>query len=309
MMRRALLILHLLIVVSILIFSQAASASELRVLTSIKPVHSLVAAVMAGVGKPDLLIKGANSPHNFSLKPSDARTISQADIIFWIGKDIEVSLTRPLKTLAPTAAVVELAQTPELDLLASRTNGTTQKDPTQTRGNRGIDPHFWLNPDNAKVMVDEIVRKLSLSDNKNASRYRANGAALIARLKALDAELIEKLKPVRTVPFIVFHDAFQYFEKHFALNALGSITLNPDRAPGARKIIRIRGKIIAENVTCVFAEPQFKPAIVKTVIRNTSARMATLDPLGIDIPAGPDAYFLLLRSIADALVSCLGKQG
>ncbi len=309
MMFRALLILPSYIVVSILLSIQITEASELRVLTSIKPVHSLVAAVMAGVGKPELLIKGANSPHNFSMKPSDARALSQADIIFWIGKDIEVSLTRPLKTLAATAAVVELSKTPGLELLASRSGGITEQGQAKNPSPGKIDPHFWLNPDNAKVMVEEIARILSLSDTKNASRFAANGAALIARLNALNQELETKLKPVKTVPFIVFHDAFQYFEKRFSLNALGTITLNPDRAPGARKIIQIREKIISANVSCVFSEPQFKPAIVKTVIQNTSAKMASLDPLGIDIPAGPDAYFLLLRSITNSLVSCLGKEG
>jgi len=293
--------------------SQLAMSAELRVIATIKPIHSLVASVMAGVGRPDLLIKGGHSPHTYSLRPSDARNLSRADVIFWLGPDMEVFLTRPLKTLASSAMVVELSKTPGLMLLSLRQEGTeadTGKTPSNvtSTGRKGIDPHFWLDPDNAIVMVDEIVKRLSRADASHSDQYAANGAALKVRLKSLVSELETTLLPVKTAPFIVFHDAFEYFVRRFKLDAIGAITINPERAPGAKKIRAIRNKIISAKNICVFAEPQFKPAIVKTIIRNTPARFAILDPLGADIPAGPGAYATLLRTLAHALVSCLEKQ-
>ncbi len=300
----------LLIMSVVLILSNRIALShELRVVTSIKPVHSLVASVMAGVGKPYLLVKGASSPHNFALRPTDARSLSQAEVVFWVGKEIEIFLPRPLKTLAASALVVELSQTPGLQLLPARQEGVGQsRRKTSPLIPAAIDPHFWLDPDNAKLMVDEIVRKLSGADKSHAARFGANGAALKLKLDALTAELSVKLEPVNSVPYIVFHDGYQYFEKRFRLNAIAAITLSPERAPGARKINQIRAKIISKKAVCVFTEPQFQPAIVKTIIYNTTARQAVLDPLGADIPDGPAAYATLLRALANSLVSCLNDE-
>ncbi len=283
-----------------------ASAAELRVVASIKPIHSLVASVMAGVGVPELLLKGANSPHNFNLRPSDARTLSEANVVFWVGPNMEIFLTRPLKTLATSGLIVELSKTPGLKLLPS---GFDEGGENSQNANglkpKNIDPHFWLDPDNAKLLVGEIVKKLGMADPGNAKLYTTNGAALITRLNRLTTELEATLAGVKTVPFIVFHDAFQYFEKRFDLNAIGAIILNPERTPGARKIRQIRKKIAAGNIRCIFTEPQFNPAIVKSVTNNTPTRVSVLDPLGADIPAGPAAYATLLRVLASALASCL----
>jgi zinc transport system substrate-binding protein len=303
------LILPLMVSVLLIASGRIASPAELRVVTSIKPVHSLVASVMAGVGEPYLLVKGASSPHNFSLRPTDARKLSKADVVFWISKEIEIFLPKPLKTLATSALVVELSKTPGLKLLAARQEGDGQsRSKTPSSVNGAIDPHFWLDPDNAKLMVDEIVRKLSWADKSHAARFAANGAALKLELDALTAELSVKLAPIKSMPYIVFHDGYQYFEKRFRLKAIAAITPSPERAPGARKINKIRAKIMSEKVVCVFTEPQFQPAIVKTIIDNTKARLATLDPLGADIPDGPAAYTTLLRSLAASLVSCLNGE-
>jgi len=284
------------------------SAAELRVVASIKPVHSLVASVMTGVGVPELLLKGASSPHSFSLRPSDARTLTKADIVFWVGPNMEVFLTRPLKTLATSAQVVELSKTPGLKLLSSGPDeGGQIPEETDLDVRKNIEPHFWLNPENAKLLVGEIITKLSVADARNAKLYAANGAALITKLDHLTTELDATLAAVKTVPFVVFHDAFQYFVKRFDLNAIGAIVLNPERSPGAGKINRIRKKITTGNIRCIFTEPQFNPAIVKTVTGNTAARISVLDPLGADIAAGPAAYTTLLRTLASALVSCLKR--
>jgi len=240
--------------------------------------------------------------------PASCHRLRQAEVVFWIGKEIEIFLPKPLKTLAVSALVVEFSQTPGLKLLAARQEGGGQsRSETPSAVTGVIDPHFWLDPGNAKLMVDEIVRKLSGADKSHAARFGANGAALKLKLDALTAELSAKLAPVKSVPYIVFHDGYQYFEKRFGLNAIAAITPSPDRAPGARKINQIRAKISSEKVVCVFTEPQFQPAIVKTIISNTTARQAVLDPLGADIADGPAAYATLLRALANSLVSCLGK--
>jgi len=255
---------------------------------------------------PELLLKGASSPHNFNLRPSDARTLSKANVVFWVGPNMEIFLTRPLKTLATSALIVEFSKTPGLKLLSS---GLDEGGEISQNANglkpKNIDPHFWLNPDNAKTLVGEIVKNLGIADPDNAKLYTTNGAALITRLNRLTTELEATLAGVKTVPFIVFHDAFQYFEKRFDLNAIGAIILNPERTPGARKIRQIREKIAAGNIRCIFTEPQFNPAIVKSLTNNTPTQVSVLDPLGADIPAGPAAYATLLRALASALASCL----
>ncbi len=284
------------------------SAAELRVVVSIKPIHSLVTSVMTGVGKPELLLKGASSPHSFNLKPSDARTLSKADIVFWVGPDMEVFLTRPLETLAASAQSVELSKTPGLKLLPSKLDqGGEIDEETNHPPHENIDPHFWLNPDNAIVLVEEIVKQLGLADADNAGLFAANGAALIAALNRLITELEATLAAVKTAPFIVYHDAFQYFVRRFNLTTAGAITLNPERTPGARKINRIREKIATGKIRCIFTEPQFNPAIVNSVTGSTSTRTSVLDPLGADIPAGPAAYATLLRNLSRTLVSCLKR--
>ncbi len=284
------------------------TAAEFRVAVSIKPIHSLVASVMTGVGEPELLLKGASSPHSFNLKPSDARTLSKADIVFWIGPDMEVFLTRPLKTLAASAQIVELSKTPGLKLLPSELDqGGEIDEAANHHTHQNMDPHFWLNPDNAIVLVQEIVKQLSMADADNAELFAANGAALIATLNRLTTELDATLAAVKTAPFIVYHDAFQYFIKRFGLTTTGAITLNPERAPGARKISQIRDRIAAGGIRCIFTEPQFNPAIVKSITDNTNTQVSVLDPLGADIPAGPAAYVTLLRDLSRTLVSCLKR--
>jgi len=301
------IVLAILIVATGFSFQQVLAA-ELRVVASIKPIHSLVASVMAGVGVPELLLKGASSPHSFSLKPSDARALAKADVVFWVGPDMEIFLTRPLKTLATSARIVGLSKTPGLKLLPlGLDEGGETSEETNLHKHKNMDPHFWLNPDNAKLLVGEIVRKLGAADADNAEIYAANGAALIAMLNRLTTELDATLAGVKTAPFIVFHDAFQYFVKRFSLNSTGAIIVNPERTPGARKISRIRKKIAAGNIRCIFTEPQFNPAMVQSVTRNTSTRISVLDPLGADISAGPAAYATLLRTLASALVSCLKR--
>jgi len=295
------------------------------VVVSLKPVHSLVAGVMEGVGEPRLLVAGAASPHAYSLRPSDARALSEADLVFWVGPGMETFLVRSMASLAGGAEVVTLSRAAGVRLLENRASGAWEahdehehethgaqdeahdENPVEGHG-PGLDAynlHIWLDPDNAAAIVEAAVAALSRADPGHAADYRRNGEALRARLTALDRELASHLAPVRERPFVVFHDAYPYFERHFDLNAVGAITLSPDRAPGAQRLSEIRAKIEELGAACVFSEPQFTPSVVRTVVAGTSARQGALDPLGVDLAAGPEAYFALMRDLAGSLRKCL----
>jgi zinc transport system substrate-binding protein len=283
------------------------------VVASVKPIHSLVAGIMAGIGEPALLVKGNASPHDYALKPSDAAALEKADLVFWIGEGFELFLVKPLRSLSAESRVVELADTDGLVLLAPREGGIW--DPHQDehaedeRHEHGaFDGHLWLDPRNAMLMAARIARVLAERDPEHAETYRANGDALQARLDALDSELATRLGPVKDVPFIVFHDAYQYFERRYGLAGVGSITVGPDQPPGAGRLQDIQEKIATHGARCVFREPNLEPALVDTVIAGTPARSGVLDPEGASLNEGADLYFDLLRGIAESLKFCLAAN-
>jgi zinc transport system substrate-binding protein len=301
-----------------LIFSGAALAADpVKVVTSIKPVHSLVAGVMRGVAEPALLVKGAASPHSFNLRPSDARALNQADLVFWVGEDLETFLTKPIGSLADKAHPVALMEEANLTLLPTREGGAWERhDHGEHDGEHAHegghehehgthDAHVWLDVDNAAKMVATIAKELSEHDSANAARYKANATALTERLTALDAELKTTLAPVKDRPFVVFHDAYHYLEERYGLNAVGAITVSPDQRPSAQRLSQLRAKISSLDAACVFAEPQFEPTLVATVVEKTPAKRGTLDPLGASLDDGPELYFTLMRGMAASLVSCL----
>nr|WP_323015355.1 zinc ABC transporter substrate-binding protein [Devosia sp.] len=298
---------------SLLLLTGAATAAP-RVVASIKPVHALVSSVMAGVGEPALIVKGAASPHTYSLRPSDAAALESADIVFWTGHGLELFLANALDTLAPQAEVVELAETPGIELLPLREGGAFEphshgeEDHDHDHGHEHEegDMHFWLDPRNAALMVSEIAAVLAEADPENADAYAANAEAERSRLEALEAELRQTLAPLAGKPFLVFHDAYQYFEHRFGLDVAGTVTVSPDAMPGAARIDELRAKVRELGATCVFAEPNFEPAIIRTITEGTSARAGTLDPEGSALAEGPDLYPNLLRGLAAGLVECLG---
>ncbi|MFO7642205.1 MAG: zinc ABC transporter substrate-binding protein ZnuA [Candidatus Competibacteraceae bacterium] len=302
-------------------------AAETRVVASIKPVHSLVAGVMEGVGEPTLLTPGGASPHEYSLRPSDLRAINEAQAVFWIGPDLETFLIKPLANVADRVRAVALMEAPDLTVLPLREGGAwephahghgdherghdhghdhNQHDHGHDHVDR--DAHVWLDPINAIAMVRQIVATVGEVDPAHQADYARNGAALIERLDQLNQRLATKLKPIQDRPYIVFHDAYQYFERRYGLNAVGSVVLQPEQRPGAKRVAEIQGRIRDLQARCVFSEPQFQPALVETVIAGSDARRGVLDPLGAELTAGPDAYFQLLQNLADALGECLGDS-
>jgi zinc transport system substrate-binding protein len=292
------------------IASATAAIAAPRVAASIKPVHSLVAAVMAGIGTPVLILDGATSPHTASLRPSQAKSIESAELIFWIGADLELFLARPIETLGGGSTAIALIDAPGVTKLENRHGGafTDHHDGEADDHDHGTgyDPHIWLDPGNAIAMTHAIRDALSAADPENASRYDRNAAAIARRLTELSAALKERLAPLSTRKFVVFHDAFQYFEARFGLTSAGILTLNPEFAPGARRLHEIRDRIAETGAVCIFSEPQFEPRIVSVLAAESNARWAELDPLGSDLPPGPDFYFNLLEALAESFERCLG---
>ena len=296
--------------------------ADIKVVTSIKPVHSLVAEVMAGTGTPTLIVEGAGSPHTYSMKPSHAHRLQAADVIFWVGHDLEPFLEKPLETLASNATVIELLDAVGLAVLAVREGGAFEAHDDHAKDDQtkhahshdahahdAIDPHIWLDPENARVMVQAIVAALVAADPVNAARYRTNAEALSAWIEAFSVALAASLEPVKDRPFVVFHDGYQYFEKRFGLNAVGAITVTPDVMPGAERVAEIRDRMGNLGAVCVFAEPQFPPKLIATVAEGMEVRTGVLDPLGAGLEPGAELYFELMRGMATSMRDCLSPQG
>ncbi len=303
------------------LFLPLTAFADPQVVASIKPVHSLVAGVMQGVAEPRLLVPGGASPHEYNLRPSDARAINEADIVFWIGPDLESFLVKSLNNAKGKGRSVALLEAPGVMVLPLRAGGAWephQHDHNENSGHHedhahdqdherrtGRDAHIWLDPVNATAMVRQIVATLGEVDSAHRADYERNGAALVERLDQLNGQLTAELAPVKSQTYVVFHDAYQYFERRYGLNAVGSVVLDPEQRPGARRVTGIQARIRDLGVRCVFGEPQFQPALVETVIAGSNARRGVLDPLGAELPAGPEAYFQLLRGLAAALRTCL----
>ncbi len=330
--------------------AQSAFAGAPDVVVSIKPIHSLVASIMKGVGEPKLIVEGAASPHTFTMKPSNARTLQGADMVFWVGHGMEAFLEKPLEALASKATVVTLEDAPGLEKLPFREGGAFEAhdhgdhagehahgDGDQHAGHDdghdhaegekhaehdghdheghedhdhgAFDTHLWLDPMNAKAIAAEIEKALVQADAENAATYQANAAELMKRIDAMDAEIREALEPVKDRPFVVFHDAYQYFEHRYGVKVAGSITVSPETMPGAERIRQIHDKVTALGATCVFAEPQFEPKLVAVVTEGTKAKSGTLDPEAATLTEGPDLYFELMRGLSTSMKTCLSQEG
>lgn len=283
----------------------APALAEIEVAATIKPVHSLVAAVMAGVGEPDLVLTGPASPHVTALRPSQARIIGDAEVVFAVGEGLEAFLHKLMEADGGTR-IVELAEAPGVERLKYR--DADEHDDAHDHEHGSVNPHVWLDPDNAKAMAVHIASVLGTADPANADTYAINSEALARDLEVLESEIAAKLAPVKERPFLVFHDAYQYFESAFGLNGLGAIVLNPETPPGARRLQEIRHRIDEAGVACVFSEPQFEVGYVTTVLEDTGARTASLDPLGVKVEPGPDAYSRIMTELTDALVGCLAQR-
>ena len=296
--------------------------AEISVVTSIKPLHSLTSYIMEGVGEPELIIDGVASPHNFQIKPSHAKMLQNADLVIWIGEDLESFLPTALKSIPKDAVVFELLDQSGLKKLKFREKNIfeghddhghdehAKKEDDHDEhghddhghGHGSFDPHIWLDPANAKVIVKKITNQLSKIDKDNASTYKANSKKVIKDLDGLIKEVKNEIN--KDASFVVFHDAYQYFEKRFGLSVIGALTVNPDVMPGAEQLSEIREVIEHEKAKCIFSEPQFNPNIINSIASDTGVKTGVLDPLGANIDKGKNMYFDLIKDMSNSLKDC-----
>ncbi len=328
--------------------------ADINVVTSIKPLHSLTSYIMEGVGEPDLIIDGVASPHNFQIKPSHAKMLQKADLVIWVGEDLESFLPSALKSIPKNAVVFELLDQSGLKKLkfreknifeghddhdehghdehakkeddhddhdehAKKEDDHDDHDDHDEHGKKEddhddhghdehghahgeYDPHIWLDPSNAKVIVKKITNQLSKIDKDNSSVYKANSKKLLKDLDGLIKEVKNEIN--KDASFVVFHDAYQYFEKRFGINVIGALTVNPDVMPGAEQLSEIREVIEHEKAKCIFSEPQFNPNIINSIASDTGVKTGVLDPLGANINKGKGMYFQLIKDMSSSLKDC-----
>lgn len=297
-------------VVAFLVLAAAlapAQAEKRPVAASISPVHSLVAGVMGDRGVPVLLLSARESEHATVLKPATAKAISKAALIFRVARGFETALDKPIASLAGAPAI-ELARSPGLQLLGAREiDEDHAPDIPAQPGDLFLwaDLHVWLDPAAAKTMTAEIARRLTALDPEGTSAYAANAERQSLRLDELDRAVAAQLAPVASIPFVTFHDAYQYFVVRYRLNEVGRVEISPERAPSGRHLAALRQKIRASGAVCVFAEPQIEPRILPTLIEGLNVRTGVLDPLGVDLAPGPDLYGQMITGLATSLVACL----
>ena len=350
--------------------------AEIKVVASIKPIHSLATYLMEGVAKPKLIVDGYASPHGFALKPSHAKMLQDADLIFWVGEDLESFLEKPLNTIAKKAENIELMEIKGLNKLKFRErnifdghddhdhghkedkhkeddhddhdhkkkdghkeddhddhdhkkkdghkeddhdHGHKKKDDHDDHDDHGHkkkddhddheghhhgehDPHIWLDPINAKVILNEMVEHLIENDPNNASTYKSNLNKALKDLDKLTVDVMTELN--KSTPSIVFHDAYQYFEERFNVKVLGAFTVNTDVMPGAEQLAEIREIIEHDKITCIFSEPQFNPDIINAVAKDMDIKTGVLDPLGATLDPGKDLYFDLIKNMSKSFKGC-----
>jgi zinc transport system substrate-binding protein len=328
--------------------------ADVKVVASIKPIHSLASYLMDGVGKPDLIVDGYASPHGFAMKPSHAKMLQEADLIFWVGEDLEAFLEKPLKSIAKKAEKIELMATKNLNVLkfrernifdehdhddhghddhakkkddhddhdhdkkakkdddhdhdhdhdshAKKEDGHDDHDDHDGHHHGEFDPHIWLDPINAKAILNEMVEHLIENDAANASIYKKNLDKALNELDKLTMNVMTDLN--KSTASIVFHDAYQYFEERFNVNVLGAFTVNTDVMPGAEQLKEIREIIEHDNVSCVFSEPQFNPDIINAVAKDMNIKTGVLDPLGATLNPGKGLYFDLIKNMSSSFKGC-----
>ena len=334
---------QLITIIFTIIFMGALSAkADIKVVTTIKPLHSLISNVMDGIGEPSLIIEGSTSPHSFVLKPSHAKLIEQADIIFWIGEDIETFMEKPLESIAKNAKKVSFMELSSIEKLKFREenifehedhddhghgekkdhddhghdekkdhddhgHGEKKDHDDHGDGHEGhhhgeFDAHIWLDPANAKEMLHEIAHELADLDPVNADKYESNADNTIKSIDDMISSVSSSIN--KNAKFIVFHDAYQYFEKRFGVATAGALTLNTDVLPGAKQISEIQEVISERDIKCIFSEPQFNPKIIETIAQDTGIKTGVLDPLGSIFDAGKSQYFTLINDLGDKLKDC-----
>ncbi|MGX9352163.1 zinc ABC transporter substrate-binding protein [Shimia sp. W99] len=311
-----------------------AQAEVPKVVTDIAPVQSLVAGVMHGVGTPKLLIRPGTSPHDYAMRPSEARALQEANLVIWIGPELTPSLEETIGTLAGSAVQITLLDVNDTRRLSFRDGVIFDHDSEEEHSEHGddeheahddhdahgsedahdhdhdgLDPHAWLDPVNAQVWVHAIAAQLSEMDPGNAAIYDGNAATLSADLVALTEEIRARLEPVGDRRFVVFHDAYQYFETRFGLHLTGALLHSDGAPPSAGRLRALHEELEHEQVHCIFTEPQFDPKIVAAISENGEIPVAELDPIGVGLDEGSGLYQRLIIRMGEQFATCLEPKG
>ncbi len=300
-------------------FQSAYAESTLRVVSSIKPIHSIVSYVLQDVGGSGLIMKGIASPHTYSLRPSDAEMLQDADVIFWVGETMETGLASAIETLPDSARVFTLSEAfgvrlkPFREEFASQHGHDNEEEHVEEHGHAEhahgeIDMHLWLDPQNAVAIATYVATALAQLDSKNGETYFTNAARFSADAFRLMESIEAKLDQVNEETFIVYHDGYLYFEQRFGLEPAAAIIDSSDRAPSVKRMLEIRETIGELEVKCAFTEPQFDEGLMDSVLEGTTVRRGVLDPIGADLEVGPSLYFELLENMGDALFECLSAN-
>lgn len=296
----------------LLSFSKISYANAPKVVVTIKPIYALVASIMSGVGKPTLLLPDGASPHTFQLKPSTLKQLQQADLIIWVGPQFELFMIKPMQEYRPPLGLITLLDIPTLQLLPLRQGREWEHhheghDHDHAEHASGVDPHYWLSTQNAEATVVYLAAHLAKVDPKNAKQYLANAKKLNLSIRALKQSIARELAGVHQQPFLVYHDGYQYFEKEFDLNALGTMILNPNLPLSANGLNTISQLVKSNDIKCVFRETEFNDNTIVQSLGKLNVKVAELDPLGARIPLGPNNYQEILQGLANTLKQCLDQ--
>ena len=276
--------------------------AAIEVLTTLKPIGFIAAAITRDVTEPQVLLPAGASPHDFALRPSDLRRLDAADLVIWVGPELESFLVKPLAGKPNLLTLLTLPGLPVHHYAEGEGHDHDDHDGHHHHGN--LDPHIWLGPDLAAPIARAIAARLVELDPANADRYRGNLAHFEQALAAKDTLIRERMKPVQQKGYFVFHDAYGYWERHYGMQSRGHFTVSPDRRPGAKTLVTIRQALEAHQAQCVFAEPQFRPDVIESVARNTGAKVLLLDESGGNYPMGPEAYLAWMEGMANAFEAC-----
>ncbi|MGL5286461.1 MAG: zinc ABC transporter substrate-binding protein ZnuA [Aeromonas sp.] len=308
---------------SLMLLGSALPAGATEVLTTIKPIGFIAAAITRDISTPEVLLPSGASPHDFALRPSDIRRIESADLVVWVGPDLEQFMVKPLSGKSNTLTLLDIPGLPlhrfseeeahehehDHNAGAHEEDGHDHDDGDHDEHDHdhhagGIDPHIWLGPNLAVPIAKAIVERLSAIDPANQARYQANLARFEQELALKDKQVASMMEPVKKQGYFVFHEAYGYWERHYGMQAKGHFTVSPERRPGAKTLVAIRKALEEQQARCVFAEPQFKPDVIESVARNTGAKVLIQDETGGDLAVGPDAYIQWMDNMAKGFAAC-----
>ncbi|WP_043826088.1 zinc ABC transporter substrate-binding protein ZnuA [Aeromonas veronii] len=290
----------------------------IEVLTTIKPLGFIAAAITDGVSEPKVLLPTGASPHDFSLRPSDIRNINSAGLVVWVGPELEGFMAKPLANHPHALALTQVEGMPLFNYATQDSHDSHDHDDHdhaahehgdhdeghEGHHHEGVDPHIWLGPTQAKVIAKAIASELGKLDPANQARYDTNLAAFDATVDAKDKVIAGQMKAVNEKGYFVFHEAYGYWERHYGMSSKGHFTVSPERRPGAKTLVDIRKALEEKQASCIYAEPQFSPAVIESVARNTGAKVLLLDEVGELVPLGPDGYPQFMQQLADAFAQC-----